>query len=269
MNKHDAVSIDLEGKVCVVTRANGGIGQSICQHVLALGAHVMETDIAPVTSLSFSDGANGNHGSYKQNFTYRSFDLLSDHGLADCSQWIMQSKPDVLVNNAAIFDMGSILEADLAQYDKLFALNVRAAYLLMQTAGKAMIRDNIHGSIINMASQAGHRGEALVAHYCATKAAIISYTQSAALALAPYNIRVNAISPGVIDTPMWKQVDALFAKFENLKIGEKKRLVGKAVPLGHMGSPNDVAKASVFLASQQSTYITAQTINVDGGNVLR
>ena len=109
----------------------------------------------------------------------------------------------------------------------------------------------------------------MVAHYCATKAAIISYTQSAALALAPHKIRVNAISPGVIDTPMWKDVDALFAKFENLEIGEKKRLVGQAVPLGYMGNPNEIAKASVFLASQQSSYITAQTINVDGGNVLR
>ena len=120
-----------------------------------------------------------------------------------------------------------------------------------------------------MASQAGHRGEALVAHYCASKAAVISYTQSAALALAPYHIRVNAISPGVIDTPMWQQVDALFAKFEHKPIGQKKREVGEAVPLGYMGKPEDVAKIVVFLASSQSNYITAQTINVDGGNVLR
>jgi NAD(P)-dependent dehydrogenase (short-subunit alcohol dehydrogenase family) len=120
-----------------------------------------------------------------------------------------------------------------------------------------------------MASQAGHRGEALVAHYCATKAAVISYTQSAALALAPHGIRVNAISPGVIDTPMWKTVDGLFARFEGKEPGQKKREVGEAVPLGYMGAPEDVARVAVFLASQQSEYITAQTICVDGGNVLR
>ena len=131
------------------------------------------------------------------------------------------------------------------------------------------IRVNTKGSIINMASQAGHRGEALVAHYCATKAAVISYTQSAALALAPHGIRVNAISPGVIDTPMWKTVDGLFAKFEGKEPGQKKREVGEAVPLGYMGVPEDVARVAVFLASQQSEYITAQTISVDGGNVLR
>ncbi len=137
----------------------------------------------------------------------------------------------------------------------------------MQAAAKALVAADRPGSIINLSSQAGRRGEALVAHYCATKAAVISYTQSAAKALAPHRIRVNAISPGVIDTPMWGTVDALFAKFEGKEIGQKKREVGQAVPLGYMGAPADVARVAVFLASDQSSYITAQTINVDGGNV--
>jgi D-sorbitol dehydrogenase (acceptor) len=161
------------------------------------------------------------------------------------------------------------LDADLDQFDRLFGVNVRAFYAVMQSTAKAMVAAGKSGSIINLASQAGHRGEALVAHYCATKAAVISYTQSAALALAPHKIRVNAISPGVIDTPMWKDVDALFAKFENKPLGQKKQEVGDAVPLGYMGSPDDVARAAVFLASDQSAYMTAQTIGIDGGNVLR
>ena len=107
-----------------------------------------------------------------------------------------------------------------------------------------------------------------MSHYCASKAAVISYTQSAALAMAPHGIRVNAISPGVVDTPMWAHVDALFAKYEGLAIGEKKIAVGKAVPLGRMGRPQDIAGAAVFLASAESGYITAQTLNVDGGNVM-
>ncbi|MCL4111722.1 UNVERIFIED_CONTAM: hypothetical protein GTU68_023678 [Idotea baltica] len=166
--------------------------------------------------------------------------------------------------------MGSILdEGDLDQLDRLFGVNVRAFYAVMQATAQSMVDNSQHGSIINLASQAGHRGEALVAHYCATKAAVISYTQSAALALAPHKIRVNAISPGVIDTPMWKTVDALFARFEGKEPGQKKREVGEAVPLGYMGAPDDVARAAMFLAGDQSAYMTAQTIGVDGGNVLR
>ncbi|MDA8746670.1 SDR family oxidoreductase [Litoreibacter sp.] len=246
---------DLTGKVCLVTGASGGIGASAVAHFVALGATVYATDIAE----NFDGPA-----------TYKRFDLLDAQGLSDCVSWIGDIKPDVLFNNAALFAMGSVLDAgDLDQLDRLFGVNVRAFYAVMQATAKSMVAEAKPGSIINLASQAGHRGEALVAHYCATKAAVISYTQSTALALAPHKIRVNAISPGVIDTPMWKTVDALFAKFENKELGQKKREVGEAVPLGYMGDPSDVARAAVFLACDQSSYMTAQTIGVDGGNVLR
>jgi D-sorbitol dehydrogenase (acceptor) len=245
---------DLTGKTALVTGASGGIGAAAVAHFAALGATVYATDIAD----SFGGDA-----------TYRAFNLLNNAGLTAAQDWIVDIQPDILFNNAAIFDMGSVLDADLDQFDRLFGVNVRAFYAVMQSTAKAMVAAGKSGSIINLASQAGHRGEALVAHYCATKAAVISYTQSAALALAPHKIRVNAISPGVIDTPMWKDVDALFAKFENKPLGQKKQEVGDAVPLGYMGSPDDVARAAVFLASDQSAYMTAQTIGIDGGNVLR
>jgi len=259
----DAAPTDLTGKVCLVTGANGGIGQSACAHFLALGAEVHATDIG--RGFAHCDATRG----YGAALHYQRFDLLDNSGLRACTSWIEQVSPDVLFNNAALFDMGSVLEADLDQFDRLFNVNVRAFYAVMQAAAKSMVAAGTRGAIINLASQAGHRGEALVAHYCATKAAVISYTQSAALALAPHGIRVNAISPGVIDTPMWATVDALFAKHEGLKHGEKKQKIGAAVPLGHMGAPRDVARAAVFLASDQSSYMTAQTIGVDGGNVLR
>jgi D-sorbitol dehydrogenase (acceptor) len=141
-------------------------------------------------------------------------------------------------------------------------------FFVMQAVLAQMVADGTQGAVINLASQAGRRGEALVAHYCASKAAVISYTQSAALAMAPHGIRVNAIAPGVIDTPMWSQVDALFARYEGLQPGQKKAAVGQAVPLGRMGVPQDIAGAAVFLASDEARYITAQTLNVDGGNVM-
>lgn len=249
-----AAPVSLKGKVCFVTGAAGGIGASAIEHFNALGATVYATDVAVKI-----DGPA----------TYQAYNLLDQDGLEACCAWIADLKPDILFNNAAIFDMGSVLQADLDQFDRLFGVNVRAFYAVMQAAAKAMVEAGKSGSIINMASQAGHRGEALVAHYCASKAAVISYTQSAALALAEHKIRVNAISPGVIDTPMWKDVDALFAKFEGKPLGQKKREVGNEVPLGYMGTPSDVARAAVFLASDQSAYMTAQTIGVDGGNVLR
>ncbi len=248
----EAAPTSLGGKTCIVTGALGGIGAATAEHFEALGARVLTTDIA--------DDPRGTH---------HVFDLGTDQGLQACTEWVQDEKPDVLFNNAAIFDMGSVLDADLDQYDRLFQINVRAMYGVMQSAARSMKENDQQGSIINLSSQAGHRGEALVAHYCATKAAVISYTQSAALALAPYKIRVNAISPGVVDTSMWKDVDALFAKFEGKEIGQKKREVGEAVPLGYMGTPKDIARVAVFLASEQSQYITAQTLSVDGGSVLR
>jgi NAD(P)-dependent dehydrogenase (short-subunit alcohol dehydrogenase family) len=129
-----------------------------------------------------------------------------------------------------------------------------------------MIAGGKGGKVINFSSQAGRRGEARVAVYCATKAAVISLTQSMALELIKHHINVNAIAPGVVDTPMWDQVDALFARYEGRPLGEKKRLVGEAVPFGRMGMPEDIVGAAVFLASEESNYILGQTLNVDGGN---
>jgi D-sorbitol dehydrogenase (acceptor) len=177
-----------------------------------------------------------------------------------------------LFNNAAVFDLAPLLDSDEAMYERLFAVNVKGLFFTMQRVLAQMVDAGEElrgrGAVINLASQAGRRGEALVSHYCATKAAVISYTQSAALAMAPHGIRVNAIAPGVVDTPMWSQVDALFARHEGLQPGEKKAAVGRAVPLGRMGRPQDIAGAALFLASDAASYITAQTLNVDGGNVM-
>ena len=135
----------------------------------------------------------------------------------------------------------------------------------LQAVAKSMISRGKGGRIINMASQAGRRGEPLVAVYCATKAAVISLTQSAGLDLIKHGINVNAIAPGVVEGEHWDQVDALFAKYENRPLGEKKRIVGEGVPYGRMGRPEDLTGMAVFLASDEAEYIVAQTYNVDGG----
>ena len=117
-----------------------------------------------------------------------------------------------------------------------------------------------------MASQAGRRGEALVAVYCASKAAVISLTQSAGLDLIKHRINVNGIAPGVVDTPMWDHVDALFAKYENRPLGEKKRLVGEAVPFGRMGLPDDHRRRRRLPRLVRHRLCRRADLNVDGGN---
>ncbi len=112
---------------------------------------------------------------------------------------------------------------------------------------------------------AGRRGEALGLVYCASKACVISMTQSMGLALAPHKINVNAIAPGIVDTPFWNEVDRQFAKYLNMEVGEPKRTFVQGIPLGHIEQPEDVANAAVFLASEEANYISQQTLNVDGG----
>ena len=256
----------LNDRHAILTGAGGGIGAAVTAAYLREGARCSVVDLPAQASAE----VQALQAEFPGQLNYIAADVTQS---ADITRLIARATEHfgpihILFNNAAIFDMAPLLESDEAMYDKMFAVNVKGAFFIMQKVLANMVAHQTRGAVINMASQAGRRGEALVSHYCATKAAIISYTQSAALAMAPHHIRVNGIAPGVIATPMWKHVDALFAKYENLPLGEKKKRVGEAVPLGYMGDPTDIAGAAVFLASDDASYITAQTLNVDGGNVM-
>ena len=257
----------LAGRHVLVTGAGGGIGLAIVQACLAEGARCSVVDREAEAPEAVRTLAAG----HPDTLAYIAADV-TDRGAVARMLAAAQARfgaLHTLVNNAAVFDMAPLLESDEASFDRLFAVNVKGMFFTMQAVLQHMVEAGTPGaSVVNLASQAGRRGEALVSHYCATKAAVISYTQSAALAMAPHGIRVNGIAPGVVDTPMWAGVDALFARYENLPLGEKKRQVGLAVPLGRMGSPADMAGAVVFLASDEARYITAQTLNVDGGSVM-
>jgi D-sorbitol dehydrogenase (acceptor) len=251
----------LAGKVAVVTGGARGIGAAICRRYADEGARVAVADIldgeAAALAAEIGRGAFG----VQLDVTKRaSIDAMVERVVAEAGGI------DVLVNNAAIFDMAPLLEITEASYDKQFAVNVKGLLFTLQAVAAQMVSQGRGGKIVNFSSQAGRRGEPLVAVYCASKAAVISLTQSAGLALIRHRINVNGIAPGVVDTPMWDQVDALFAKHEGLPVGEKKRRVGAAVPYGRMGVPEDLAGAAVFLASADADYVVAQTLNVDGGN---
>jgi D-sorbitol dehydrogenase (acceptor) len=254
----------LAGRHALLTGVAGGIGLSVLTAYLREGAKCTAVDLPAQPS----EGLHQLMEAYPATLHYVSADVSQAESISNMLQRALdQFGPvEVLFNNAATFTMGPLLEQGPEDFDFVFNVNVKGMFFVMQAVLKQMVASGIKGSVINMASQAGRRGEPLVAHYCATKAAVISYTQSAALAMASHQIRVNGIAPGVIDTPMWGKVDALFAKYEGLPVGEKKRQVGLAVPLGRMGDPSDLEGAAVFFACDESRYITAQTLNVDGGN---
>ncbi|MBV9117154.1 MAG: L-iditol 2-dehydrogenase [Acetobacteraceae bacterium] len=251
----------LKDKVAVVTGGARGIGRAICARYAEEGARVVVADLdaAEATAAASSIG-RGALGVALDVTDQGSIDRLVETAVREAG------RIDVLVNNAGVFDMAPLLEVTRESYRRVMAVNVEGLLFTLQAVARQMVRQGQGGKIVNFASQAGRRGEALVAVYCASKAAVISLTQSAGLALIEHGINVNAIAPGVIDTPMWDQVDALFAKYENLPIGEKKRRVGRAVPYGRMGRPDDMVGAAVFLASEDAGYVVAQTLNVDGGN---
>ena len=248
----------LDGKVALVTGGARGIGRAICEAYAKAGAKVAVADLLEEDARATADEIGGM--AVRMDVT----DLASiASGVAAIEQdW---GGIDVLVNNAGIFNMASIDKITVEDYRRQYDVNVGGTIFAIQAVVPSM-KARGGGAIINFASQAGRRGEPNITLYCSTKAAVISVTQSLALELAQDRIRVNAIAPGVIDTPMWEVVDAQFAEYENKPKGQKKREVGEAVPLGRMGDPCDVADPCVFLASDEARYITAQTLNVDGGN---
>ena len=251
----------LEGRSALITGSARGIGRAFAEAYIREGAKVAIADI-DVDRASHTASDLGPSA-----YAIR-LDVTDQDSIDTAIQTVEDNTHglDILINNAALFDLAPIVEISRASYDKLFAINVAGTLFMMQAAAKSMVKRGQGGKIINMASQAGRRGEALVAVYCATKAAVISLTQSAGLDLIKHGINVNAIAPGVVDGELWDGVDALFAKYENRPLGEKKRLVGEAVPHGRMGRAEDLTGMAIFLASAEADYIVAQTYNVDGGN---
>lgn len=255
------MSARLKGKSALITGAARGIGRTFAEAYVHEGATVAIGDI----NLEAAEKTAAEIGTSAYAVKLDVTDLAS----IEAAVKAVEAKAggiDILVNNAALFDLAPIVEISKASYDKLFAVNVAGTLFTLQAVARSMIAAGRGGKIINMASQAGRRGEALVGVYCATKAAVISLTQSAGLDLIKHGINVNAIAPGVVEGEHWDHVDELFAKYENRPRGEKKRLVGEAVPFGRMGTAQDLVGMAIFLAGSESQYIVAQTYNVDGGN---
>ncbi len=249
----------LEGKSALITGAARGIGRAFAEAYIREGAEVMigDIDVARARETATDIGAEAVR-----------MDVTDQESIDAAVATTVETFGgiDILINNAALFTAAPIVEIERADYARVFDINVAGTLFTLQAVARHMIDRGKGGKIINMASQAGRRGEALVAVYCATKAAVISLTQSAGLDLIKLGINVNAIAPGVVDGEHWDGVDAFFAKYEGKKPGQKKKEVGEAVPFGRMGTAEDLTGMAVFLASSDADYIVSQCYNVDGGN---
>lgn len=253
----------LDGKTAVVTGGGQGIGRAICLRLAKDGADVAVLDLKPENAEAVAKEVEA----MGKKALALAVDVRDKARVRECMAEVVGawSKIDILVNNAGLGIFNPLFEIEEEELDLQFDINVKGLFFSLQAAAEYMVKQN-SGKIINIASQAGRRGEALALSYCMSKAAVISVTQSAALALAPYKINVNAVAPGVVDTPFWVEVDKKFAKLQDLPVGEPKRRAVASIPLGRIEQPEDVANAVAFLAGPDSDYMTQQCINVDGGN---
>src|SRR5687768_11716781 len=242
----------LEGKTALITGASKGIGRAIAQKFADMGANVAFTYLSSVEKGQALETELSAGGAKVKGFRSDASDFKQAEQLVE--DVVKEfGKLDILVNNAGITRDGLLMRMTEENWDAVINTNLKSVFNLTKAATKHMMRAKI-GSIINITSVVGIKGNAGQANYAASKAGIIGFTKSVALELGSRNIRSNAIAPGFIETEMTGELDQ--AVVDGWK---------QAIPLKRAGSGEDIANCAVFLASDQSAYITGQTLQVDGG----
>ena len=242
----------LEGKTALITGASKGIGRAIAQKFADLGANVAFTYLSSVEKGQALETELSAGGAKVKGFRSDASDFKQAEQLVE--DVVKEfGKLDILVNNAGITRDGLLMRMTEENWDAVINTNLKSVFNLTKAATKQMMRAK-QGSIINMTSVVGIKGNAGQANYAASKSGIIGFTKSVALELGSRNIRSNAIAPGFIETEMTGELD------QNVVDGWK-----QAIPLKRAGTGEDIANCAVFLASEQSAYITGQVLQVDGG----
>jgi D-sorbitol dehydrogenase (acceptor) len=249
----------LAGKAAIVTGGAGGIGRAIAAALADAGAKVCTADIDIGAAEATAAGIGADAFAC-------ALDVLDAVSIGTLVQCVTDrcGRIDILVNAAGVFGLEPWLKVSEREFDRLFAINVRGLLFVSQAVAAIMVEQG-GGSIVNIASASGRRGNPMSVVYSASKASVISLTQSAALAFARHGVRVNAIAPGGVLTPMWDEVDALYAGASGQAAGAMTGAMTEQIPLGRMFTPADQVGAALFLASDDSAYVTGQTLNVDGG----
>lgn len=253
----------LMGKVALVTGAARGIGRAIAEEYARHGAYVAVADTLLGEVRSVAQTINGGMGSQP---TRRAMALHLDVSDATGVQCVVDrvvaefGRLDILVNNAGIHRGHLIIDFPLEDWDAVFSVNIRGAFLCAQAAARQMIVQGEGGCIINMSSASGKKPDVKGAAYCASKSAVIGFTRVLALELGQYGIRANAVLPGATDTPMLREV-------VDRVPGLMDELVSRTV-LDRIATPRDQANAFVFLASDLASHITGEQLVVAGGEFM-
>jgi NAD(P)-dependent dehydrogenase (short-subunit alcohol dehydrogenase family) len=262
-------------KIAIVTGAGQGLGKAVACRLAHEGAHVVIAEYNPETAAAVAQEISS---LYNEALAYP-----IDIGDTDQIEQMVRNvvakfgRIDILVNNAGLIDTLELFDIAPEHWDRLQRVNQRGLFFCLQTVAKQMVAqipdavkaakraETSYGKIVNFSSISGRRGRAYQAHYSASKFAAISITQSAALYLAPYNINVNAVCPGIVPTPMWADIDKAQTERFGLQPGQWLERMVENVPLKRPATGEDIAAAVSFLCSEDADYITGQAINVDGG----
>ena len=258
----------LAGRTILVTGAASGIGAACARRLAEEGAQLLLADL---------NGEGVEQVARELGQTSIQVDLTRGSDIQRLVETAYQrwGRLDVAFNNAGIGQARPFLEVTEQDWDRMLGVNLRAVFFTMQAVARRMIHQDpmpgseLRGKLIQTASIAIYRGgQPMMVHYSASKAGVASVTRTAAQVLAPQRITSNCICPGVVDTPLWKGLDADIAEIEGLPIGEAWRRRIANIPLGRPETPADVAGLVAFLSSADSDYLTGQAINVDGGLVM-
>ncbi|MFB2552332.1 SDR family NAD(P)-dependent oxidoreductase [Ensifer soli] len=247
-----------EGRTVMVTGGASGIGLGIVERFLDDGANVVSLDLKPTLLKAHSEAFL----SYVGN--------AADEGSVDEAVAAAVARfggLDIMVCNAGVIAINPVVEMDFSEWKRITEINLHSVFLGSRAAARQMIRQGRGGVIVNASSGAGRRGSPHLSHYCASKAAVVMFTQSLAVELAPHRIRVNCYTPGHIETPFWRDIADGFARVTGKSADEVVEGFRASVPWGRFGTPADVAAAVSWLARPEAEYISGQAIAMNGAEM--